>query len=85
MNIFYRPSFRRTYKKLPVELRELTKERILIFQDNPFDSRLKTHKLHGDFKDFWSFTITYSYRIIFEFGDENTVYFHSIGDHDVYQ
>ncbi len=85
MEIFYRPRFKRNYKKLPAELRELTKERIAIFKDNAFDPRLKTHKLKGHYKDFWSFSVNHSYRIIFEFSDKNTVHFHVIGDHDIYQ
>jgi len=56
-----------------------------IFRKNPFDPRLKTHKLSGALKDFWSFLVDQKYRIIFEFANEKTIWFHSVGDHSIYQ
>ncbi len=56
-----------------------------IFRGNPFNPILETHKLHGRFKDFWFFSVGFKYRIVFEFGEDKTVYFHSIGDHKVYK
>ncbi len=56
-----------------------------IFRSNPFHPALKTHKLKGRLKEFWAFSIGYRYRIIFEFADDNTIYFHSVGTHDIYQ
>ncbi|MBI3627039.1 type II toxin-antitoxin system YoeB family toxin [Candidatus Uhrbacteria bacterium] len=61
------------------------KENEKIFRKNPFDPSLKTHKLKGKFKDFWSFSIGYKYRIVFEFSADGFVYFLSAGDHDIYQ
>lgn len=66
-------------------MQKIAKERIGIFQKNSSDPRLKTHKLHGAFSEFWSFSVTHSYRIVFEFADENTANFHLIGNHAVYQ
>jgi len=31
-----------------------------------YDNKLKTHKLKGDMKDFWSCSINYDYRIAFQ-------------------
>lgn len=56
-----------------------------IFRKSPFDSRLKTHKLKGILDGFLVFSIDYQYRIIFEFRDENTVWFHSVGTHEIYE
>jgi len=84
MKIIYSPKFRREYKKLSLEAKLLAEEREQTFRKNPFDSSLKTHKLGGRLKNFWAFSIDYKYRIIFEFAENNTVYFHSVGDHDVY-
>ena len=55
-----------------------------IFKNDLFDKRLKTHKLHGKLRGFWSFSINDDYRIIFELVDENIVHFHAIGRHDIY-
>jgi len=85
MKIIYTSKFYKEYKKLPREIKLSAEAAEKIFCKNPFDKILNTHKLRGRFKEFWSFSITYRYRIIFEFGDEKTIYFHSIGDHDVYQ
>ncbi len=56
-----------------------------IFRSDPFHPALKTHKLKGRLKEFWAFSIGYQHRIIFEFAEHQTVYFHSVGTHDIYQ
>lgn len=86
MEIIYSSKFAREYKKLTEDIKILTEEQEAIFRKDPFDQRLKTHKLKGKFDGFLSFSIGYKYRIIFEFTkNRKTVYFHSVGDHDVYQ
>ncbi len=86
MEIVYSPKFSRKYKKLTQYIKNTAEQQEKIFRDNPFDQRLKTHKLNGKFNEFLSFSIGYKYRIIFEFSkDKKTAYFHSVGDHDVYQ
>ncbi|MFN3851276.1 MAG: type II toxin-antitoxin system YafQ family toxin [Spirosomataceae bacterium] len=42
---------------------------------------MRTHKLSGKLKAFWSFSILYDLRVIFQFIDENTVFI-DIGTHD---
>jgi mRNA-degrading endonuclease YafQ of YafQ-DinJ toxin-antitoxin module len=66
MKIIYTTKFSREYKKLSLQLKHLAEEREIIFRDDPFDSKLKTHKLKGKFKDFLAFSIDYRHRIIFE-------------------
>lgn len=86
MRIIYSSKFAREYKKLPNEIKDLAEKQEKIFRNNPLDPRLKTHKLKGPLKDFLAFSIGYKYRIIFEFGDNrDQVYFHSVGDHEIYQ
>ena len=86
MNIIYSPRFAREYKKLPDSIKDAAEENEIIFRKNPFDPKLKTHKLKGKLSGFLSFSIGYRYRIIFEFSqDGKTVYFHLVGDHDIYQ
>lgn len=77
--------FKRSYLKLPAHIQRLAVEKEAIFANNPFDSRLKTHKLKGKLKRFWSFSISHSYRILFEFVNQNKVIFYDIGDHKIYQ
>ena len=85
MEIIYSSKFRREYKKLPRDLKLAAEEKEQTFRKNPFHSSLDTHKLHGRLREFWSFSIGFKYRIVFELGDKNTIYFHSVGDHDIYQ
>ncbi|MFH1246081.1 MAG: type II toxin-antitoxin system mRNA interferase toxin, RelE/StbE family [Candidatus Omnitrophota bacterium] len=77
--------FIKSYKSLPGEIKEHSKHREKIFKANPFDSRLKTHKLKGKFKDYWSYSIDYQYRILFRFIDNETILYHDIGTHDIYK
>ena len=85
MKIIYTSKFSREYKKLEKEMKALAENKEKIFRRNPPDSILDTHKLHGRLRDFWSFSISHKCRIIFEFGDKDIIYFHSVGDHGVYQ
>ena len=70
---------------MPSEIKEVAEEKEEIFRRDPFDACLKTHKLHGKLNDFWSFSIGYKYRVVFEFGKNNVVYFHLAGNHKIYQ
>ncbi|MDO8617723.1 MAG: type II toxin-antitoxin system mRNA interferase toxin, RelE/StbE family [Candidatus Uhrbacteria bacterium] len=83
--ILYSSAFERALKKLDVKYAELVNERTRIFQDNCFDPRLKTHKCKGMLKSYWSFSITYSHRILFEFQDDGTAAFINVDDHSIYQ
>lgn len=84
MIILYSPKFGREYKKLPEEIKRVAETKEVVFREDPFDPRLKTHKLTGALAGFWSFSVNHSYRIIFDFSDENTVQFYRIGTHDIY-
>ncbi|MFA4998916.1 MAG: type II toxin-antitoxin system YafQ family toxin [Candidatus Paceibacterota bacterium] len=85
MKVFYSSKFAREYRRLPLKIKKIAETREQIFRRNPFDSRLKTHKLKGSLKDFFSFSIDQKYRIIFEFIDSNTIWFHSAGEHSIYK
>ncbi|KKU14012.1 MAG: Plasmid stabilization system [Parcubacteria group bacterium GW2011_GWC2_45_7] len=82
--MFYTSRFAREAKRVPRNLRGAVEERVEIFRRDSFDPRLKTHKLTGALKGFWSFYIDYRYRVIFEFIKADRVLFHSIGDHSIY-
>jgi len=79
------PHFERQYKKLPREIKEQAKEKEDIFRQDPFDLRLKTHKLHGRQSELWAFWISYHYRIVFLFLDDDSVLFLEIGTHKIYE
>lgn len=85
MEIRYRSRFRKEYSKLPKDVQKRAEDIVKIFAKNPFDSRLKTHKLHGPLADFYACAVNFKHRIIFAFVDKKTVEFYSIGDHDIYE
>jgi mRNA-degrading endonuclease YafQ of YafQ-DinJ toxin-antitoxin module len=85
MKICYSSKFLREYQKLPLSVKKLAEAKEKIFRKNPFDPRLKTHKLKGGLNEFLSFSINNQYRIIFEFRDPPVVWFHSVGDHSIYR
>lgn len=84
MKIFFTSRFEKAYRKLPYFLKNKAKQKETVFRNNPFDKQLKTHKLGGKYNNYWSFSISGSHRIMFEFIDKNEVAFINIGDHDIY-
>lgn len=85
MKIIYSPRFAKLYKKLPKRIKLLAEGREEVFRQNPFASILKTHKLKGELKDFYSFSISYNWRIVFHFEDKDTVVFDNVGTHMIYK
>ncbi|HUV81223.1 MAG TPA: type II toxin-antitoxin system mRNA interferase toxin, RelE/StbE family [Patescibacteria group bacterium] len=85
MRIYYSSNFATEYKKLPLKIKKIAERKEQIFRKNPFDPRLKTHKLKGNLKGFLSFSINQKYRIIFEVINSDTIWFYSVGDHSIYK
>ena len=84
-NIFNHSRFDKGYKKLPKKVKEEAKKKEKIFRRDPFDPRLRTHKLHGKEKEVWAFWINHRYRIKFIFLNNKEVLFLDIGTHDIYK
>ena len=84
MKIFYSSEFLRKYKQLPQKIKIKAEKREEIFRKNPFDARLKTHKLQGELDGSWAFSVDFKHRIVFAFEGKNTARFYSIGGHSVY-
>jgi addiction module RelE/StbE family toxin len=85
VKIIYSPTFKRNYKKLPRAVKLIAEKKEKMFRVSLHNESLRTHKLHGKLRDFWEFSVNSMYRIIFEFIDENTIYFHTVGKHDIYK
>lgn len=85
MKIYYSSKFAKEYKQLSQKIKSQAEKKEKIFRKNPFDPRLKTHKLTGKLKQYHAFSIDYQYRIIFERIDTETIWFHSVGTHEVYR
>jgi addiction module RelE/StbE family toxin len=85
IKIAYSPAFARAYKKQiknQTAIQKLFTEKVALFLQDPYHPQLRTHKLKGILKDFYSFSIDYDLRVIFYFASENEVIFENIGSHD---
>jgi len=71
MKIYYSPKFAREFSSLPKKVKFVAEQQEALFRQDPFNPKLKTHKLKGKLKGFLSFSIAYKYRIIFEFGENS--------------
>ncbi len=86
MEVSFSDSFKKAFKKR-VKSTEIETEfwnRLELFVKDPFDVRLKTHKLSGKLKDLWSFSIEYNLRVVFYFTKDKPkkAIFVDIGNHD---
>ncbi len=86
MEVSFSDSFKKVFKKR-VKSTEIETEfwiRLELFVNDPFDARLKTHKLSGKLKDLWSFSIEYNLRVVFYFTKDKPkkAIFVDIGTHD---
>lgn len=85
MKIYYSSKFEKEYKKLPKKVKLLAEKKEKVFRKDPFTPSLKTHKLTGKLRNYWSFSIDFQYRIIFEFVGKEIIWFHSVGTHEIYK
>ena len=82
--VYYSSQFKKSIKKHKSSRKQIEK-RANQFLIDPFNPILKTHKLTGKLNSYWSFSIDYHVRILFEFIDEETVGFIDIGTHEIYK
>jgi mRNA-degrading endonuclease YafQ of YafQ-DinJ toxin-antitoxin module len=78
-------SFKRAYKKRIAGQKRLERkflECLDRFIANPYDPRLRTHKLSGKLNHLWSFTVEYDVRVVFIFLPKGRAQFEDIGAHD---
>jgi mRNA-degrading endonuclease YafQ of YafQ-DinJ toxin-antitoxin module len=85
MEIHLSSRFKKSFGKLHPQIQKKAVLKISVFRDNPFAPKLDTHKLHGEKKEEWAFSVDYSRRISFVFVGNNTILFTDIGTHDMYK
>ena len=83
--IAFSSSFKRAFRKR-IEGRKPLEEkfwkRVEMFKEDPHDARLRTHKLSGELQGYWSFSVEYDVRVVFQFASNNRAVFQDIGSHD---
>jgi addiction module RelE/StbE family toxin len=83
-------SFRRAFKTVVrrrPELRQRIEERLRLLATDPFDPRLRCHKLKGKLSGAWALTVEYDCRLVFNFvqnpqSGEEEILLIDIGSHD---
>jgi addiction module RelE/StbE family toxin len=77
--------FKKVYKK-KIKANEGLRKRFWnsmgLFSRNPFDARLRTHKLTGKLEGLWAFSVDYDCRVIFKFLKEDEILLIDVGGHD---
>lgn len=85
MKIAFTPKFLRLLKRLPRDLQEDVITKIKLLNDTNNHHSLKVHKLKGRLKGFYSFSVDYKNRVIFEHISDDEIVLLAVGDHDMYR
>ena len=73
--------FLRKAKKLPKEQSAMLRAALRRFAANPRDPLLRTHKLKGDLRNYWAFSVDDDLRVVFRWeGPE--AFLVALGPHD---
>ena len=74
--------FTERFHELPVAIQRKLEKQSRIFTTNPFHPSLHTEKLQPKEKQYWSFRVDRSYRVLFRFNDRNQILLITVGTHD---
>jgi plasmid maintenance system killer protein len=85
IDVLFKPKFIKRFGSLENALQEEILEKIELLKDSDNHKQLKVHKLHGVLKMYYSFSVNYEYRIIFEYLSKKEVALLSVGDHNIYK
>jgi addiction module RelE/StbE family toxin len=81
MHIRRTHTFEKQFKKLPTKIQSKFDERFLLWSADPEDSRLRVHSLHGNYKGYWSFSVTGDVRALYRYEGSEVIIFALIGTH----
>lgn len=84
IEVKYTRRFIKSYSRLRSDIKSKVRKRVELFRERRNHSLLKVHKLHGVLEGAWSFTIDFSYRVIFEYLNEKVAIMLEVGDHNIY-
>jgi mRNA-degrading endonuclease YafQ of YafQ-DinJ toxin-antitoxin module len=81
MIIHFSAKYKIQYQKLPLATQKKTRERILLWQEDPYNPILRLHPLRGQLAGFYSINITGDIRAIYEVVDSEVYVYQMIGSH----
>lgn len=85
IEVGYTKSFEKAFKKrIKPDSTKLESfyNKLELFISNPYHPQLRAHKLSGNLKDIWSFSIGYDLRVVFYFETSTRIVFMDVGTHD---
>ncbi len=85
ISVYFKASFIRRLNALDKALKEEAIEKITLLKNTDNHRSLKVHKLHGPLAGYFSFSVNYRTRIVFEYVSKKEAALLSIGDHEVYE
>ncbi|MEK7609747.1 MAG: type II toxin-antitoxin system mRNA interferase toxin, RelE/StbE family [Patescibacteria group bacterium] len=84
LKIIFSEKFISQFESSDPKMQKLAEKKISTFKTNHRHPSLKTHKLNGILDGYFSFSVDYQFRIVFEYGKKDTVHFLKIGSHAIY-
>ena len=84
-SVNFSPHFFKSFQRLPRSIQAQAKKKDEWFRQNPFDRRLRTHKLKGELLGAWAYSINRRYRVLFRFLNGDEVIYYDVGTHDIYR
>lgn len=84
MQYLYTARFLRSLKKCEAAVQDDVFYTIMLFEKGGNNEKLKLHKLHGKFKDWYAFSANFSYRIIIK-REKGVTYYMDVGTHEIYR
>ena len=85
LEISYKPTFIRQLNKLDKELRDEAIAKTELFKQSKNHISLAVHKLRGQLRGRYGFSVNFKYRIVFQYLTKTEVVLLTIGDHEVYK
>jgi mRNA-degrading endonuclease YafQ of YafQ-DinJ toxin-antitoxin module len=86
MEVSFSDYFKKAFRKRinTTDTEQLFWDKLEVFVSDPFESKLKTHRLSGKLKELWSFSLDYNLRVVFYFTKDKPkkAVFIDIGTHD---
>ncbi len=81
MIVKYTSTFKKQYKKLPKKFQRQFAERLLLFEEDQTNPKLRVHPLKGKYAGYWSINVSGDLRALYRKKGEEIVIFALIGTH----
>jgi len=81
MIVKFHKSFIKSYRRLPLKIKQKADQKMRLFSQNQKAMELNVHTLSGKYNGYMSMNITGDYRALYKIVSKNEVRFMEIGTH----